>query len=320
MAAAATSSGGGHEFTAAIEAGIDGWAGMGGGLCALTIVYPLENFTTRQQVDKQGRGTLELLADIIRKEGPLAVYKGFASGQVAMGASMLSFFYFHSYMKRWLQKRLQATNGLSAVQHVCAAWGAGMITACLTNPLWLVNNRMKLSTADGQPRYKGVVHALQEISRTEGIATYWKGLDSSMFGTTLNSGLSYATYEVLKTQLFKYRNMPKDLSAADYLIIGGLSKFLTLAITYPASTITARVAIDKADSHYSSNFLARLFEVIREEGPLALYKGLGTRSLQFTCQQALKLYYYEVIARIIRSVLRGLGVGARGGGGAVGLK
>lgn len=57
--------------------------------------------------------------------------------------------------------------------HMIAAAEAGVLTLVMTNPIWVVKTRLCLqydaSTTDKSGQYRGMVHALRDIYKQEGI-------------------------------------------------------------------------------------------------------------------------------------------------------
>jgi len=71
------------------------------------------------------------------------------------------------------------------------------VTSVLTNPIWVIKTRMCLQRP-GQPgSYRGLLDAVRQIYRTEGVASFYKGLVPSLFGV-LHGGVQFMAYEELK--------------------------------------------------------------------------------------------------------------------------
>lgn len=78
---------------------------------------------------------------------------------------------------------------------------AGLVTSLLTNPIWVIKTRMCLQRP-GQPgSYRGLVDAVVQIYRTEGVASFYKGLVPSLFGVA-HGAVQFMAYEELK-KLFR---------------------------------------------------------------------------------------------------------------------
>jgi hypothetical protein len=82
--------------------------------------------------------------------------------------------------------------------HMMAAMGAGMINACLTNPLWVVKVRMQTqSSAETRAKYNSIPNTFRTIIHEEGYAGLFKGLPVSLVGT-IHVVIQFPLYEYLK--------------------------------------------------------------------------------------------------------------------------
>ncbi|KAJ3191227.1 hypothetical protein HDU82_003686, partial [Entophlyctis luteolus] len=73
------------------------------------------------------------------------------------------------------------------IVHVVSALTAGVATALVSNPIWLVKTRMQLQNEHhklgNNPTgiyYKNSFHCASEVLRTEGVRGLYKGLSASL--------------------------------------------------------------------------------------------------------------------------------------------
>jgi solute carrier family 25 (mitochondrial folate transporter), member 32 len=173
-----------------------------------------------------------------------------------------------------------------------------MLTALLTNPIWVIKTRM-LSTGSATPgAYRSMLDGAQRIWKDEGARGFWRGLLPSLFGIS-HGAVQFAVYEQLKErrrgQLLAKRDgggsgrrvggRAAELSNADYLLLSGTSKVVAGAATYPYQVVRVRLQSYEAESTYRGAVDA-VVQTWKREGLRGFYKGLGpnlVRVLPSTC-------------------------------------
>lgn len=99
---------------------------------------------------------------------------------------------------------------LGPTMHMLAAAESGALTLLLTNPIWVVKTRLCLQCDSGSSaEYRGMVHALAEIYKTEGIRGLYRGFVPGMLGVS-HGAIQFMTYEEMKNAYNEYRKLPID--------------------------------------------------------------------------------------------------------------
>lgn len=170
-----------------------------------------------------------------------------------------------------------------------------MLTALLTNPIWVIKTRM-LSTGSGTPgAYRSMLDGARRIWRDEGTRGFWRGLLPSLFGIS-HGAVQFAVYERLKERRLAQRRAAAaagggneggvaGLSNLDYLLLSGSSKVVAGALTYPYQVVRVRLQSYEAESTYRGAVDA-VVQTWKREGIRGFYKGLGpnlVRVLPSTC-------------------------------------
>lgn len=176
-------------------------AGALAGAGTTTILHPLDLVKVRLQVDtntvrpKQAFLTFRQLAQLA-KAGTL--YQGFQANFVANMTTWGAYFFIYDRLKHIIQKNSQSSNlFISSLGYFGASGTAGVITICLTNPLWVVKTRMCLQSPKDALLYKNVADALYQIANREGLKGLYRGLLPGLFGTT-HGAVQFTVYELLK--------------------------------------------------------------------------------------------------------------------------
>lgn len=124
-----------------------------------------------------------------------------------------------------------------------------------------------------------MVDGARQISRSDGLRGFYRGLLPSLFGVS-HGALQFMAYEQLK--IYRAESISgeqKDLGAVDFLVLSGLAKMFAGSITYPYQVVRSRLQMYDADSTYEG---ARdvVRQVWRREGVAGFYKGLGANLLR----------------------------------------
>ncbi|GAA5823503.1 hypothetical protein JCM11251_000659 [Rhodosporidiobolus azoricus] len=233
-------------------------AGIAAGLVSTVCMQPLDLLKVQLQVStapKGARGTLGQIAwglrEITRKEGGVkGLYRGIAPNLVGNASSWGFYFLWYTMLKESLFPNQPEGKKLNAGQHLLASATSGVITAVMTNPLWVVKTRMYTTSASSQHAYRGVLHGLTTLARTEGLAGLSKGLTLAIIGVS-NGAIQFMVYEELKKRRFEAKKRRLGgvgdqkalgtLSNTEYIIMSGSAKLVAIGITYPYQVIRSRI-------------------------------------------------------------------------------
>jgi len=219
-------------------------SGVCGSCVAMTLVIPLDTVRTRMILDetKKSKKITEVFIEILKEEGPLGWVRGGLSTIQAVAASNFIYFYtFHGL------KKLIPTSEQSALKDLLFSCCAGAMNVLITNPLWVVNTRMK--TQD-DAKLKGLVHGLFRIGIKEGLGSLWNGTGASLILVS-NPALKFTTYEYLKRIFYGNSNSPSPSTA---FFTGAFASVIATIITYPVQIVQTNLRI--------LTYLKKLFETL----------------------------------------------------------
>ncbi|XP_070053080.1 uncharacterized protein [Nicotiana tomentosiformis] len=139
---------------------------------------------------------------IVREEGYRAFWKGnLVTIAHRLPYSSISFYAFERY-KNVLQLILGVeSQGENITADLCirlvGGGLSGITAASVTYPLDLV--RTRLAAQRNVIYYRGIWHALQTISREEGIAGLYKGMGATLLGVGPNLAISFSVYDTVRS-------------------------------------------------------------------------------------------------------------------------
>lgn len=288
--------------------------GLAGAMEALCC-QPLDTIKVRMQLSKSGRlpgtkarGFLATGAMIVRRETPLALYKGLGAVLSGIVPKMaIRFASFETY-KRWLADR---ETGATAVGNIfLAGLGAGTTEAVLVvNPMEVVKIRLQAqmhSLADPleTPQYRNAGHAVYKIVREEGFSVLYRGVTLTAFRQATNQGANFTAYQELKKFAHKQQPELTDLPTYQHMIIGLISGAMGPFSNAPIDTIKTRLqkAIFPTDASAISRIMSIASDMWRQEGVHSFYKGITPRVLRVAPGQAVVFAVYERVRQLIERV------------------
>jgi hypothetical protein len=121
-----------------------------------------------------------------------------AAGTGVAGASASWGFYFFFYERAKARHSLSSDGPLASHHHTLAALEAGMLTVCITNPLWLIKTRMQLQHQHHASNYRGMAHAFSSVIKQEGVLGLYKGIVPAL-ALTSHGAVQFTAYERMKT-------------------------------------------------------------------------------------------------------------------------
>lgn len=285
------------------------YAGVSGGVISTLVLHPLDLVKIRFQVYEGVSGTsssrpayngiIHAMRSIVQNSGIVGLYQGVTPNVWGAGVSWGLYFFFYNSMKTWMQEGDTKKN-LGAGRHMLIASAAGFATLSLTNPIWVTKTRLCLqyeqSSADAkcqpaQQQYRGMMDALIKIYKMEGVRGLYKGFVPGILGIS-HGALQFMAYEEMKTVYNQYRKQPLDtrLGSGEYIVFAALSKMFSAVLTYPYQVLRSRLQ----DQHRQYDGVMDVVrQIIRYEGWLAFYKGMGPCLLRVTPACAITFLVYE---------------------------
>lgn len=176
-------------------------AGALAGAGTTSILHPLDLLKVRFQVDtsmaksSQNFLTFRHLVHLAKTRG---LYQGFQANLIANVSTWGTYFFIYDTLKHRIQGAHKSSNFfLNSLGYFGASGTAGIVTICITNPLWVVKTRMCLQSPQDPLKYRNVPDALYRIAKQEGIKGLYRGLLPGLFGTT-HGAVQFTVYEALK--------------------------------------------------------------------------------------------------------------------------
>ncbi|KAJ3141315.1 hypothetical protein HDU90_007342 [Geranomyces variabilis] len=271
-------------------------AGFAAGTISCGLLHPFDLVKTRLQLNalrKFHPSGLRMLKNIWQSEGGMrGIYRGMSASLAGATAWWSSYFGWYAIFKEHVQ-----LFDMGPVKHFAAAAQAGLLTAAITNPLWVIKVRMCATRATDTGAYNSVIDGLARTFRREGFRGLYKGTFPAMLGVG-NGALQLAAYEELKKRRRRLHPAADAVGTAEYAAMAAASKVFASAFTYPLQVVRARMQWRMADV---GGFIETAVSALRNEGPGALYKGFGIHICRVVPGAAVTFGVYEGVNHALKA-------------------
>ncbi|RPA81789.1 mitochondrial carrier [Ascobolus immersus RN42] len=294
-------------------------AGGVSGMVASTVTYPLDVIKTRMQSDvfetsfRNRHGTrissrfLEswfVLRRIYGSEGVRPLFSGLLPTLCGAIPARAINFYVYANSKMILKESF--FNGAeNSYVHLLAAVNAGLVTATITNPIWMVKTRLQLQPGNNPGEYRGALHCLRELVKKEGVSSLYRGLSASYLGVT-ESTLQWVLYEYFKRELVSVsREWSGELAMEELqnfapLASAAVAKIVATTVTYPHEVLRTRLRQAPTSTGTKYTSLTQCFTaVLSREGAIAFYSGLGPHLFRVVPSAVIVFGVYEYLIRLL---------------------
>mmetsp|Transcript_3372 Transcript_3372/g.5169 ORF Transcript_3372/g.5169 Transcript_3372/m.5169 type:complete len:402 (-) Transcript_3372:130-1335(-) len=248
-------------------------------------------------------GPLGTAKRIIQREGFRSLYKGLTAVWTGIVPKMAIRFMSFEYYKEILGN---AAGGPSNSVTFIAGLFSGLTEAVLVvTPAEVCKIRMQSqyhSLIDPQQaqhrKYTNVAQTAYTIIKEEGIGALYKGVVPTMMRQGCNQAVNFTAYQYFKRKVMEYRGT-SELSSKEALCLGGLSGGLGPLVNNPLDVVKTRmqkqVIVPGKPPKYSG--LVQACKMIaKEEGYLALWKGITPRLMRIMPGQAITFMTYEAVS------------------------
>jgi len=242
--------------------------------------HPLDTLKVRLQTAEPGvyKGTLDCAMRTIKKEGPFALYRGMMGPIVGVTPLFAVVFFGYGVGKQVFTTE-ETYNTMSA-KNLGLIGLAGATSGVFSTPLMAPLERVKcimqiqgsdgFKLAPGERKYTGITECLKDTYARGGITNLFRGFWSTMARDCTASFFYFSTYEFLKYNFNPRDGSPPSVVAT--LFAGGFAGIMNWAGCLPIDTLKSRYQV-APKGKYPRGIRSVFVEVMKTEGPMALYRG-----------------------------------------------
>lgn len=267
-------------------------------------VYPFTLIRTRLQVQKGKslyNGTFDAFVKILRSEGAAGLYRGFLVNTFTLISGQC---YVTTY--ELTRKYVSGYSSSNTVKSLVAGGSASLVAQSITVPIDVISQhlmmqrqgeslgRFRISYADRKQTimFGQTKEIIMQIFRADGPKGFYRGYVASLMTYIPNSAVWWPFYHFYAEQLSSLS--PKDCPHLLLQAISGPMAAATAAtITNPMDVIRARVQVEG-----KSSIINTFKQLMAEEGPWGLTKGLSARIISSTPSTIVIVVGYETLKKL----------------------
>ncbi|KAL7903086.1 mitochondrial carrier [Trichoderma sp. SZMC 28014] len=285
-------------------------AGGGAGMMEALACHPLDTIKVRMQLSRRARmpgaprrGFIKTGVEVVKKETPLALYKGLGAVLTGIVPKMAIRFTSFEWYKQLLADK--STGTVSGRGTFMAGLAAGVTEAvAVVTPMEVIKIRLQAqhhSMADPLdiPKYRNAAHALYTVVKEEGVGALYRGVSLTALRQGSNQAVNFTAYSYFKQWLKDYQPQYADgnLPSWQTTIIGLVSGAMGPLSNAPIDTIKTR--LQKTPAEFGTTAWTRITtiasDMFKQEGFHAFYKGITPRIMRVAPGQAVTFTVYEYL-------------------------
>lgn len=270
-------------------------AGAISGGVARMVTAPLDTMKIRLQLQESKKSALVIFKQLIRHEGPMALWKGNVPAEIMYilyGVAQFSSYQFLNNQLNLLSKHQNITIP-SSLHSLLAGTLAGGMSTLITYPFDLLRTRL---AANSSKRFLSMTSTVFQVIKKEGIAGCFSGIKPAILSVALNTGIMFGTYDKIMDYSKQFPQIP-FIEAICGFIAGATSK----ALTFPLDTLRKRCQMYGVANSDKTSAWKISKNIISNEGVLGFYKGFGISVLKTAPTTAVSLYVYEYSLNAIQA-------------------
>ncbi|XP_078441100.1 mitochondrial substrate carrier family protein [Wolffia australiana] len=294
-------------------------AGLFSGVSAT--LYPIVVLKTRLQIASSPSSAVRTAAAILRVEGPLAFYRGFATsitGTIPARALYMTALEVTKSSVGAATLRLGMPEPAAAtVANAAAGLSAAMAAQAIWTPIDVISQRLMVQGTAA--RYSGGVDAFRKILAADGVRGLYRGFGMSILTYAPSNAVWWASYSLSQRTIWsgigfylcrhEARAVTPDsktvvaVQAVSAAVAGGVAALVTM----PLDTIKTRMQVlDGEDGGAAegrrkkgvATVAGTIRSLVREGGWAACYRGLGPRWASMSMSATTMITTYEFLKRL----------------------
>lgn len=274
-------------------------AGTAGGIAQVLVGQPFDTTKVRIQTSPTPITAKEVITNLLKKEGPVAFYKGTLTPLVGVGACVSLQFGVNEAMKRFFHyKNPKSSHTLTLPQYYACGFIGGLSNSFLASPIEHVRIRLQTQTASGSgATFKGPLDLIKQLKANGALM---RGLGTTAVRESHGCGIYFLTYEALIARQI-HKGIPRaEIPAWKLCTYGAISGTSLWLMVFPIDVIKSVMQTDNLkDPKFGNNMFAVARNMYKQYGISSFFKGFGPIMVRAAPANAATFATFELTMRLL---------------------
>jgi len=276
--------------TAAVQPTLLQQVGMAGAAAVTTVtfIHPIDVVKTRIQISSEygALGMGGTVKKIMGAEGVTALWKGVNAAWLRESS--------YTSLRLGLYEPCKVAFGCTTpesttfVKKFAAGSAAGALGSIAGNPFDVLKTKM-MATEGAVPSITGTA---KDLLKNQGIGGFYRGIDSNIARAMVLNGTKMACYDQAKGVVVSTTGLPKSSLIVQFLSAASAGFFMTCTVS-PFDMIRTRLMNQPADAKIYNNAADCFVKIVKNEGPLTLWRGFIPIWSRFAPTTTIQLVIFE---------------------------
>jgi len=271
--------------------------GMAGTAAVITVtfIHPIDVIKTRIQISPEysALGMIGTAKRTAGNEGVTALWKGVNAAWLRESS--------YTSLRLGLYEPCKIAFGCTTpetttfVKKFLAGSAAGALGSLAGNPFDVLKTKLMASE---QREALSLAGTAKDLFKNQGIAGFYRGIDSNIARAMVLNGTKMACYDQMKGIVVDTTGLPKSHLAVQFLAACSAGFFMTCTVS-PFDMVRTRLMNQPADAKIYNNALDCIVKIVKNEGPLVLWRGFIPIWSRFAPTTTLQLVVFEQLRTLM---------------------